>query len=135
MHHHYKDIRERIAEAPLWWDEHAVPRYCAFAPKECADIYADEAALVLIACQACGHRFKVAMTWGMMEKIQGKGRTLADNIREDAVHFGDPPNVECCPAGATMNCDDIKVLEYWKREHFEWVRDSSLEIILDETLR
>jgi len=133
MHHHYKDIRDRIAESPKWWDEEAVPRYCDFSPKETANIYRNEVALVLIACQACERRFKVAFSRGAFHSHP----TLEAYIRNGSLHYGDPPNVECCPAGATMNCDDLKVLEYWrqsKQTGYEWVRVPELEVVLDAEL-
>lgn len=65
-------------------------------------------------------------------------RTLADSIREKSLHYGDPPNVDCCGAGATMNSEPRRVLEYWRRYDrngtdiiLEWHRDRSLEIALE----
>ena len=121
MNNEYYDIRSRIAEPPRWWDEFAVPRYCDFGPRRAADIYAKEAALLLIECQACGAEFHVCMS----------GRGLADAIRDGSVHYGDPPNVGCCVAGPTMNVVDKPVLEYWLREAgADWQRDPSLEVEL-----
>jgi hypothetical protein len=40
MYRRYDDILSRIAEEPTWFDEHAVPRYCTFAPDQIANIYA-----------------------------------------------------------------------------------------------
>jgi hypothetical protein len=149
MNNYYDDIIKKIDEEPQWFDEAAVPRYCKFSPKELADIYADECALVLIACQDCRHEFKVAfsqdmmgrMKWEWMYKGLGgkqakknlKAPTIAESIRDKTIHYGDPPNIRCCPAGPTMNCDDIKVLEYWERNsktNHEWKRKESLEIDL-----
>lgn len=161
MHHHYEDIRNKIAEQPSWFDENA---YEPFAPHIGADIYADEIALVLIACQSCGREFRVAFSFGFknrmeiaqtlfiqqiraefpqdqevvehLYKVAFEGawkRTLADDIRSKSIHYGDPPNTGCCPAGPTMNCEPHRVLEYWRKEEgsstrFQWVRDPSLEI-------
>src|SRR5690606_38100927 len=166
MLHDYKDIRRRIAQEPRWWDEHGVPRYDHFCPSIVADIYAEEAALVLITCQNCGHEFKVAFSKSSMDRITGCERlllhelekrlpktpeefkaiekevferewkrTLADRIREKCLNYGDPPNIDCCPAGPTMNSEPLRVLEYWRRfdrNEFivEWTRDLSLEIDL-----
>lgn len=137
MNHHYNDIRSRIAEPPLWFDESAVPRYEPFTPRSLSNIYAHEAALVLIACQACATRFRVAFSRSSMDDIQAliaerKPRTLADAIRDGSLHYGDPPNIECCAAGPTMNCDDLAVLEYWRKPKWEWERDQLLEIAIDE---
>lgn len=123
MNNEYHDIRSRIAEPPKWWDECAVPRYCDFAPKHAANIYAREAALVLIECQACRRQFNVSMS--------GRTGRVKAEIMDGRLHYGDPPNVECCVAGPTMNCIDVKVLEYWRREDMEWERDPSLEIELE----
>jgi hypothetical protein len=140
----YEDIRSRISEKPIWFDENAVPRYVPFAPRECANIYCAEVVLMLVTCQACDHEFNVALTRDRMQSFELNGRTLADEIRADVIHYGDPPNVGCCPAGPTMNSEPKKVLEYWHRHHsehvgpdsivanvesyFEWRRESDLEV-------
>jgi hypothetical protein len=136
MHRHYTDIISRIAEPPLWFDENAVPRFEPFSPDLIADIYADEACLLQIACQACGRAFDVCISWGLRDRAEAhvakrRVETLADLIRRGAVHYGDPPNVECCPAGPTMNSEPRRVLQYWKRsdsDMFAWSRDAALEI-------
>lgn len=123
MHTEYFDIIEKISEPPKWFDENAVPRYCAFSPQRVADIYAREAVLFMIECQACSHKFTVCLT--------GRGRGLAEEISKGELHYGDPPNVECCRAGPSMNCVDLRVIEYWRRgAHLNWERDQSLEIEL-----
>jgi hypothetical protein len=156
MHESYDDIRSRIQEEPKWWDEHAVPRYCDFSPDKCADIYCDEAALVEIACQNCGTHFLVAFTsdrawWAVKQmdrdefrELQTKEEQLAwidklskaplrDAILLRQIHYGDPPNARCCPAGPTMNCDDLRVCEYWSRDNGlrGWKRNPQFEIVLD----
>jgi hypothetical protein len=151
MNYNYADITSKIPEKPRWWDEEAVPRYCDFTPYETSHIYADEAALVLIKCQNCGEEFKVAFSMSAMKGMVHYGQegveravinrlsgkfyaSLADLIRSRKIHYGDPPNIECCASGPTMNCDDIQVLEYWKHEpgNFTWTRDHNLEIFLGE---
>jgi len=139
MHEYYKDIINKIAEEPQWFDEFAVPRYCEFGPRRLADIYANVCALVLIACQSCGEQFKVAFSQNAMDKVRYKLMfpdkelpSLAAQIKAKTIHYGDPPNIECCPAGPTETCINIKVLQYWKRDKFEWVRDKSLEIEIEE---
>jgi hypothetical protein len=52
----YHDIRSRIADPILWWDENGVPRYREFKPQECG-VYDVVVALVEVACQACLERF------------------------------------------------------------------------------
>ncbi len=142
MKHHYSDITGRIAQPPMWYDEHGVPRYDAFEPRQTASIYAHEAALVEIACQSCETRFLVAFTASNVDEYRlvlahAKGepyvhRTLADAIRDHSIHYGDPPNAGCCPAGPTMNSVPLRVVEYWRRDHnvFEWARDLSLEMAI-----
>lgn len=123
LNNEYSDIRDRISEPPRWWDECAVPRYCDFAPRHAANIYAREAALFLIECQACGKQFRVCMT-----SMSGK---VSEAIKDGSLHYGDPPNIECCDAGPSMNCIDLRVLEYWRRDgRLDWQRDASLEIEL-----
>jgi len=119
MHPRYDDITSRIAEKPSWWQEGGVPRYGTFHPGRSASIYAREVALVEIACQACDARFKVVFDAGQIEQYQGEG--LADRIRAGTLHYGDPPNAGCCPAGPTMNSEPVAVLEYWSRCHQEYV--------------
>jgi len=140
MKHYYEDILKLTKREPIWFDENAVPRYCEFSPKVIADIYADECSLVLIQCQSCHTEFKVAFSDEkfsirkmITESFVGrKLSTLAESIRGHQIHYGDPPNMRCCPAGNTMNCDDIKVLEYWRRSKFGWKRIRKLEIVLNK---
>lgn len=128
MNHHYNDIRGLTTDEPQWWDENAVPRYCPFTPDATADIYAIEAVLLLIACQDCGHEFRVCMTTGSIDVFLGRRScSLADDITSDEIHYGDPPNAGCCPAGPTMNSIPRRVLEFWERPRIDWVRRPDLE--------
>lgn len=124
MHRHYIDILSRITEPPTWFDELAVPRFGAFAPAALADIYADECALMEIRCQACGQSFQVAMSTGSHEYAFGKPRLSAD---VSGLHYGDPPNMQCCAPGPTMSSEPIRVLEFWTRDAFDWIRQPLLE--------
>lgn len=129
MNHDYSDIRERIPEKPKWFDENAVPRYCRFSPHEVSDIYADEAALVLITCQGCGHQFKVGFSSSLISKTHSQLQCpLAEAIKDISLHYGDPPNINCCAPGASMNSEPRRVIEYWHRVGSDWKRDKSLEI-------
>jgi hypothetical protein len=94
----YTDIRSRIPDPPVWFDENAVPRYCAFTPDEAANIYAKEVVLLRVTCQGCDREFDVCMSWGDMDGIRGVER-LSKDVAERAIHYGDPPNVDCCPRG------------------------------------
>jgi hypothetical protein len=125
----YDDIRSKIAMEPTWYDEHSVPRYCDFAPERTANIYTDEAALVLIACQSCTQHFRVAMTYR-----PERPSSIAEAIKLKVLEYGDPPNTGCCESGASMTSQAMMVLEYWKRDNFEWKRDSSFEVeVYNET--
>lgn len=133
MNFDYEDIRSRITEMPQWFDENAVPRYCAFAPGECANIYAQQAVLLSIRCQSCAHLFDVCISWSSMDAVLREAHPLDQQIRDGSIHYGDPPNVGCCPAGATENSEPIRVIEFWRHdERDEWVRDASLEVHLDD---
>lgn len=147
MHHHYKDILDRADGAPLWWDEHAVPRFCEFGPDEVANIYADEVVLLRIHCQACGYAFRVAMSaeWSRRwlwarERLDHpdtdaqarltQESSLGSLIVSGRIHYGDPPNY-CCHAGATMNSVPILAAEVWTRRSMDWVRIRELEREID----
>lgn len=129
MFHHYRDITDKLGR-PLWYDEAAVPRYCEFSPNETADIYAEQVALLEIACQSCGQRFKVAMSWSVVGGILSNAPKLSELIASKEIHFGDPPNNGCCPSGATMNSIPVRVLEFWRKgnKFREMVRVPELEI-------
>jgi hypothetical protein len=126
MYNHYRDILERIDEPPKWFDEFGVPRYVAFSPEHLANFSAAEAALAEISCQSCGRRFRVALT----DAFPAKGLALSDEIRLRRIHYGDPPNLDCCGSGPTMNSVMHEVIEYWFRNYelsLQWRRDSAFE--------
>ena len=124
MNHCYRDILDRIHEPPRWFDEEAVPRYCRFAPSEIANIYASECALLVIECQNCRRPFDVAMSW---HRLDERG-SLSDRVRNQTIHYGDPPNVECCDSGLAMNSVPVRVLEFWENQRgHDWVRVPLLE--------
>jgi hypothetical protein len=58
----------------------------------------------------------------------GAALTLAESIEVNALAYGDPPNIQCCPAGPTMSSDTVRVLQYWRRTALDWTRDPSLEV-------
>jgi len=130
MHANYRDIIGKLGE-PRWWDEHAVPRYCEFSPDRVANIYATEVALAEIACQSCGHRFRVAFSWSQSAWINYQIPRLSEILCSyGELDYGDPPNLPCCPAGPTMMSDPVGVIEFWKRDgttKYEWKRDKTLE--------
>lgn len=126
----YEDIISRLGK-PKWWDEVGCPRYAPFHPNLCNNIYAEEAILLLIACQQCHREYKVAMSWWCWPD---QGPKFSERVKNNHLpHYGDPPCFECS-AGATMNCDDLKILEFWKRNKetdHEWQRDKTLEIEME----
>lgn len=122
MHNDYDDIRSKLGE-PDWFDEHGVPRYCDFAPRRCG-VYIRYAALVEIACQACARRFQVVAAFHSWYAPH-----FPDVADVGSFHYGDPPNHHC--VGDTMNCETIRVIEFWRRDgatELEWRRDASLEL-------
>jgi hypothetical protein len=136
MHHHYACIRRRIVEPPKWWDEDGVPRYDEFSPRETANIYAKECVLLRIECQDCEREFDVCMSWTETDRLLYKRPSLLERVRDKTIHYGDPPNVECCPAGPTMNSNPRRVLQFWRQEigagHMEWERRRDFEIDVSE---
>jgi hypothetical protein len=96
MHQYYKDLL--VLGEPRRWDENAVPRYCEFSPEACANIYAAEVVLLRIACQACQHRFEVALSKDPVPTGSPGDWTLRACIEAGAIHYGDPPN-GCCTVG------------------------------------
>ncbi len=135
MRHEYDDIRSRIGEPPRWFDEHGTPRYSVFKPTDVPDIYANEAVLFEIACQACAQRFLVALSLSRYRLLERPAvRTIAETIRAGALEYLDPPNVGCCPAGPTMTSDTIRVVEYWHKPApgRDWARDPALERVAQD---
>lgn len=128
MHNDYSDIRKRIPEPPKWFDSNGVPRYDEFRPEDVPSIYAGEACLMEIACQACGERIMV----GMERHRYDGGKTLAEAITENFIHYGDPPIHGDGCSGNTMNCEDLRVVQYWRRKDFDWERDPTLEVELPQ---
>lgn len=132
MNHHYEDIRSRIPEPPKWFDESAVPRWSAFGPRETANIYADEVCFVHIECQNCGHPFLVCFSWCKSDEyLDPKKAPLSKRVKD--LHYGDPPNIGCCPSGPTMNSVPRRVVQFWSRvdPSLEWHRVPELEIAID----
>lgn len=133
MKHYLADIIERISDPILWWDEGAIPRYCEFHPSQISDIYSDEVALLLIACQYCGTEFKVVLSRSTFDRHINHMSFLANDIKNNRITYGDPPNINCCAPGPTMSAHEITVLEYWQRNsHHEWHRVDGYEISLEE---
>lgn len=131
MKQSYQDIIKRLG-APKWWDEAGCPRYTRFHPHFCNDIYARQAVLMEIKCQGCGQRFKVALSWpgSLVRSMAGLlDEELKERAEKKGLHYGDPPDNGCCPAGPTMNSIALKVLQFWERESVgEWKRNKRYEV-------
>ena len=141
----YPDILSRIDSPPIWWDEHAVPRYCEFEPSKIVNFGADEAALVEIECQNCRQLFRVAFS-----SVNWRDGSIAEAIKTKALCYGDPPILPCCVDAFGMSSESRRVLEYWHlhdpkyvgakndvknavldhKAWHTWTRDASLEIDL-----
>lgn|SRR5262249_30637058 len=129
----YEDIRSRITDPVLWWDDNGVPRYCDFHPSHCG-IYDIAAALIEVACQACGRHFLVAKTFddSAIEELGDRyRRPTAGDV--GSFHYGDPPRHyrEGCSAGDTMNVESVRVVEFWERDA-EWRRHPEHEVHIGE---
>lgn len=130
MNLYYSDILSLINKEPVFFDEYAVPRFCEFSPQNVANIYAIQVALVHIKCQFCHKDFNVAFSSDTMTEIRG-GHDLKTRIKNGSLHYGDPPNMQCC-AGTTANCLDLQVLEFWEQVNFEWIRNEEFEDYLPD---
>lgn len=136
----YEDITAKIDMEPLWYDENGVPRYMTFTPELSPDIYAQEVILLAIACQHCHKPFLVEMSWSHHQIIFDRhSESFTTRVRKwnesdvkgwGPIHYGDPPIHDC--TGDTMNCDDIKIIEFWKRDLTDWKRKAMNEINLEE---
>lgn len=141
---------------PQWWDENGVPRFATHHPYHCPDIYADEVVLVRISCQACGKEMNVQMSHGTtsatMQRLKAFALverelgikldrpkvhtviTLANHIVDGTLHYGDPPyHGDACRIGPTMNCYNLRVVEFWENDsRMGWARRAELEIELPD---
>lgn len=142
MKAYYQDIKSRIQENPKWYDTNGVPRYDTFKPELSPNIYAEEVVLLEISCQDCRSRFLVEMNWSIMEIVLNRhseslstimGQWLKNENKKDCfvpIHYGDPPGHGC--VGDTMNCYDLRIVEFWKKDNFTWKRIPEYEIELEK---
>ena len=133
----YSDIRSLIKQRPKWFDEQRVPRYSDFHPKMAANIYTKQAALVLISCQSCGETFSVCITGITNDESQRLGKSLADELQDGTLDYGDPPNIGCCSPGLSMNSIPRRILQYWVLDpkEWQWYRDETIEGLYVPELR
>jgi hypothetical protein len=144
--HEYPDIaalagRCTYDRQPQWWDENGVPRFAPHHPTLCPCIYAIEVVLLKISCQSCGQEFLVQLSVSEMTRVRhmrlypkNPYRTLEDRVCDGSIHYGDPPrhdDNDNCGAGASMNCWDLAVVQFWRRTD-EWIRKPELEIELPD---
>lgn len=127
----YEDIRSRISDPVLWWDDNGVPRYCEFQPQKCG-VYDIVVALVEVACQACLERFRVAVTFDQTS-VRERGDRYAIPTAGDvgSFHYRDPPSHNEC-VGNTMNVEAVRVLEFWERVDFKWIRRPECEVYIGD---
>jgi hypothetical protein len=77
----------------------------------------------------------VLFTRGLMERaLHPDEPTLRARCEDGSIHYGDPPRHgwDECPGGDTMNCDDLRVLAYWRSgdhraKEPHWVRVPEVE--------
>lgn len=124
MNRSYEDLMSLTPARPSFFQKDGVPRWGTFQPGVSTDVYAVEAVVMEISCQSCDGRFHVLME----RRSHGDPTTLAQRIADGSIHYGDPPNVDCCLGGPSMNSEPVRILEYWSRERMDWTRDPSLEI-------
>lgn len=116
MHQIYKEILDAFDTPPLWFTEGGFPRWCEKHPANCDDIYADQVVFAVIGCQGCMKTFKVAFSSNKMARLMGEQVCLLSQINNRSLHYGDPPNVQCCPAGPTMNSQLLLIEQVWERD-------------------
>lgn len=133
MHQHYKEILEAFETPPLWFSEGGFPRWCAMHPSNVDDIYADQVVFAVIGCQGCMRTFRVAFSSSKMYRLMGHQECLLALINERSLHYGDPPNIRCCPAGPTMNSGLLLVSQVWERNLEQLADWRRLEDYEDET--
>lgn len=102
----FRDIRSRIPEAPFWWDENGVPRYCEFHPTHAAKVNCAEVALVEIACRGCRFMFYIAFS-----HVNIFDNTIAGAILAGTLEYGEPPNIGCCREGPDMESERGPVIQ------------------------
>lgn len=122
----YRDILDAVGRPPEWWDAHGVPRFEPFRP-EMLGIYDDLAILAEIACASCDARMLVGEGWTRFDPHANPmvPRTLPSLVA--GFSYGDPPRHHCHGGGETMSCEEIRVVEAWERERFDWVRHHEME--------
>jgi hypothetical protein len=131
----YADLLVRIEQPPRWWDENGCPRWSEWDPGWGADPYAEQKALLEIACQACGQRFSVLVSLNshslltILRRREGEASALGERVRRGSVHYGDPPQHGC--VGDTMTSESVRVVQFWERDRgvtYGWKRVPELEI-------
>ena len=134
----YDDILNRIKTAPKWYDSNGVPRWSKFSPMDCG-VYSRAIAYMLIGCQGCNQKFRVASEIGSYqgELIYPNKISVDEWGAVGSFHYGDPPrhngdDGECI--GVTMNSEPIQILEFWEQDPdlHEMVRRGEFEFKMSE---
>ncbi len=134
MKQKYDDILSRINDKPIWYGSNGVPRYIPFNPKHISNFYSDEVILLRIRCQECHNPFLVEINFLKTSNLPSLEYRLL-HIKDfwlNPIHYGDPPRHNDC-VGETMNAESLKIVEFWKRDHCNWIRHSEYEISFEIT--
>lgn len=128
MHRSYHDILSLIPQNPTFWQEGGIPRFMPFTPRDATGVYTTEAVLAKIRCQNCHESFVVLFEQknGDLDRLGREAPSIAERITSKSLHYGDPPNVTCCAAGPSMNSELCEILEYWSRNHQEFVKEGKI---------
>lgn len=110
----YDDILSRIPEPPTWWDRHGCPRYNEPIPENCSHVYADRLTFMRIECQGCGQEFIVEFASSRMNRLNREGTEILE-VDPTLLQYGDPPNIGCCSAGATMSSYPREIIAHYER--------------------
>lgn len=134
----YQDIRAAAhPEEPQWWDDNGVPRYIAFHPDHCPDIYTSEVVLLEIECQECREKMLVEIhndnpcdRLSLSKSVETHIRHSGQRNNPFPFHYGDPPYHvgNGCAAGRTMNSLPVRIVQFWRRVNYVWERVSQYEI-------
>lgn len=129
MHICYHDILSLSNQSPEWW-LNGVPRFIPFEPHN-IDIYADQAALILVKSQSDGRTYKVGV---FTRSYNSKDKSLSQQIEcyNSITFLNQLPNDGKDIAGPTMTPLQIKVIEFWKRKDdvINWERQEQYEVEL-----
>lgn len=115
----FKDILNLTKKKPKWYDYRGVPRFCKFTPDSFSNLYANTVALIEVACQNCGKKYKVAVGYSAHESSLSN-RALINALGQlprnqnpyfdDAVLFRLAPSFKLSKANAALKNKFNKLL-------------------------